>query len=61
MSQKFVMLLLASKPKIVTLGAAAKVLTEGSQDTADHSKLKSECLDLNPPSTERVGVHVSEI
>lgn len=55
------MLLLASKPKIVTLGAAAKVLTEGSQDTADHSKLKSECLDLNPPSTERVGVHVSEI
>lgn len=49
MSQKFVMLLLASKPKIVTLGAAAKVLTEGSQDTADHSKLKSEC---RPKSTQ---------
>lgn len=41
MSQKFVMLFLVSKTKIVTLDIAAKILIEESQDTADHSKFKS--------------------
>uniref|UniRef100_A0A8D1HMB6 Transcription factor E2F7 n=1 Tax=Sus scrofa TaxID=9823 RepID=A0A8D1HMB6_PIG len=63
MSQKFVMLLLASKPKIVTLGAAAKVLTEGSQDTADHSKLKRRLYDIANVLTSLAlikKVHVTE-
>ncbi|ETE68509.1 Transcription factor E2F7, partial [Ophiophagus hannah] len=42
MSQKFVMLFLVSKTKIVTLDIAAKILIEESQDTADHSKFKSD-------------------
>lgn len=41
MSQKFVMLFLVSKTKIVTLDVAAKILIEESQDAADHSKFKS--------------------
>ncbi|XP_060101100.1 transcription factor E2F7 [Heteronotia binoei] len=41
MSQKFVMLFLVSKTKIVTLDVAAKILIEESQDTADHSKFKT--------------------
>uniref|UniRef100_A0A8C6X8D1 Transcription factor E2F7 n=1 Tax=Naja naja TaxID=35670 RepID=A0A8C6X8D1_NAJNA len=41
MSQKFVMLFLVSKTKIVTLDIAAKILIEESQDTADHSKFKT--------------------
>lgn len=44
MSQKFVMLFLVSKTKIVTLDVAAKILIEESQDAADHSKYKSEHL-----------------
>lgn len=36
MSQKFVMLFLVSKTKIVTLDMAAKILIEESQDTPDH-------------------------
>ncbi|NXE18288.1 E2F7 factor, partial [Ardeotis kori] len=41
MSQKFVMLFLVSKTKIVTLDIAAKILIEGTQDTVDHSKFKT--------------------
>ncbi|XP_049638913.1 transcription factor E2F7 [Suncus etruscus] len=41
MSQKFVMLFLVSKTKIVTLDVAAKILIEESQDAADHSKYKT--------------------
>ncbi|XP_004700490.1 transcription factor E2F7 [Echinops telfairi] len=41
MSQKFVMLFLVSKTKIVTLDVAAKILIEESQDTLDHSKFKT--------------------
>uniref|UniRef100_A0A8C3W3A6 Transcription factor E2F7 n=1 Tax=Catagonus wagneri TaxID=51154 RepID=A0A8C3W3A6_9CETA len=41
MSQKFVMLFLVSKTKIVTLDLAAKILIEESQDTPDHSKFKT--------------------
>ncbi|NXJ02221.1 E2F7 factor, partial [Psophia crepitans] len=41
MSQKFVMLFLASKTKIVTLDIAAKILIEDAQDTVDHSKFKT--------------------
>ncbi|XP_040845915.1 transcription factor E2F7 [Ochotona curzoniae] len=41
MSQKFVMLFLVSKTKIVTLDMAAKILIEESQDTPDHSKFKT--------------------
>ncbi|NWH80033.1 E2F7 factor, partial [Piaya cayana] len=41
MSQKFVMLFLVSKTKIVTLDIAAKILIEETQDTADHSKFKT--------------------
>uniref|UniRef100_A0A5F8GIN3 Transcription factor E2F7 n=1 Tax=Monodelphis domestica TaxID=13616 RepID=A0A5F8GIN3_MONDO len=41
MSQKFVMLFLVSKTKIVTLDVAAKILIEESQDAADHSKFKT--------------------
>ncbi|XP_076967615.1 transcription factor E2F7 [Tamandua tetradactyla] len=41
MSQKFVMLFLVSKTKIVTLEVAAKILIEESQDTPDHSKFKT--------------------
>ncbi|NXE05628.1 E2F7 factor, partial [Lophotis ruficrista] len=41
MSQKFVMLFLVSKTKIVTLDTAAKILIEGTQDTVDHSKFKT--------------------
>lgn len=41
MSQKFVMLFLVSKTKIVTLDVAAKILIEETQDTVDHSKFKS--------------------
>lgn len=59
MSQKFVMLFLVSKTKIVTLDVAAKILIEESQDTPDHSKFKSKHLHLNPlTSTKRVGFHV---
>ena len=59
MSQKFVMLFLVSKTKIVTLDVAAKILIEESQDTPDHSTFKSKHLHLNPLSgTERVGFHV---
>lgn len=46
MSQKFVMLFLVSKTKIVTLDMAAKILIEESQDTPDHSKFKSKSLNL---------------
>lgn len=41
MSQKFVMLFLVSKTKIVTLDIAAKILIEENQDTVDYSKFKS--------------------
>ncbi|XP_027399104.1 transcription factor E2F7 isoform X2 [Bos indicus x Bos taurus] len=41
MSQKFVMLFLVSKTKIVTLDVAAKILIEESQDIPDHSKFKT--------------------
>ncbi|KFP22104.1 Transcription factor E2F7, partial [Egretta garzetta] len=41
MSQKFVMLFLASKTKIVTLDIAAKILIEETQDTVDYSKFKT--------------------
>uniref|UniRef100_A0A8C0AQ33 Transcription factor E2F7 n=1 Tax=Buteo japonicus TaxID=224669 RepID=A0A8C0AQ33_9AVES len=41
MSQKFVMLFLVSKTKIVTLDTAAKILIEETQDTVDHSKFKT--------------------
>ncbi|XP_006882616.1 PREDICTED: transcription factor E2F7 [Elephantulus edwardii] len=41
MSQKFVMLFLVSKTKIVTLDVAAKILIEESQDTPDQSKFKT--------------------
>lgn len=41
MSQKFVMLFLVSKTKIVTLDIAAKILIEETQDTVDYSKFKS--------------------
>ncbi|XP_053575762.1 transcription factor E2F7 isoform X2 [Bombina bombina] len=41
MSQKFVMLFLASSTKIITLEIAAKILIEESQDVADHSKFKT--------------------
>uniref|UniRef100_A0A2I3GIB7 Transcription factor E2F7 n=1 Tax=Nomascus leucogenys TaxID=61853 RepID=A0A2I3GIB7_NOMLE len=41
MSQKFVMLFLVSKTKIVTLDVAAKILIEESQDAPDHSKFKT--------------------
>ncbi|XP_053441158.1 transcription factor E2F7 [Nycticebus coucang] len=41
MSQKFVMLFLVSKTKIVTLDVAAKILIEEGQDTPDHSKFKT--------------------
>lgn len=41
MSQKFVMLFLVSKTKIVTLDIAAKILIEETQDTVDHGKFKS--------------------
>ncbi|XP_010133202.1 PREDICTED: transcription factor E2F7 [Buceros rhinoceros silvestris] len=41
MSQKFVMLFLVSKTKIVTLDIAAKILIEETQDTVDHSKYKT--------------------
>ncbi|NXX11310.1 E2F7 factor, partial [Podargus strigoides] len=41
MSQKFVMLFLVSKTKIVTLDIAAKILIEETQDTMDHSKFKT--------------------
>lgn len=51
MSQKFVMLFLVSKTKIVTLDVAAKILIEESQDTPDHSKFKSKSFHL---------IHVSE-
>lgn len=44
MSQKFVMLFLVSKTKIVTLDVAAKILIEESQDTPDHSKFKMHSL-----------------
>ena len=57
MSQKFVMLFLVSKTKIVTLDVAAKILIEESQDTPDHSKFKSKHLHSNPLSTERAGSH----
>ncbi|NXK30233.1 E2F7 factor, partial [Piprites chloris] len=41
MSQKFVMLFLVSKTKIVTLDIAAKILIEETQDTVDQSKFKT--------------------
>ncbi|NXN86548.1 E2F7 factor, partial [Bombycilla garrulus] len=41
MSQKFVMLFLVSKTKMVTLDIAAKILIEETQDTLDHSKFKT--------------------
>uniref|UniRef100_A0A8C3QR06 Transcription factor E2F7 n=1 Tax=Cyanoderma ruficeps TaxID=181631 RepID=A0A8C3QR06_9PASS len=41
MSQKFVMLFLVSKTKIVTLDIAAKILIEETQDTVDHGKFKT--------------------
>ncbi|NWI69306.1 E2F7 factor, partial [Todus mexicanus] len=41
MSQKFVMLFLVSKTKIVTLDIAAKILIEETQDTVDYSKFKT--------------------
>uniref|UniRef100_H0X3I6 Transcription factor E2F7 n=2 Tax=Otolemur garnettii TaxID=30611 RepID=H0X3I6_OTOGA len=41
MSQKFVMLFLVSKTKIVTLDVAAKILIEEGHDTPDHSKFKT--------------------
>ncbi|KAK1166798.1 transcription factor E2F7-like [Acipenser oxyrinchus oxyrinchus] len=41
MSQKFVMLFLVSKTKIVSLDIAAKILIDESQDAADHSKFKT--------------------
>uniref|UniRef100_A0A8C4RK27 Transcription factor E2F7 n=1 Tax=Erpetoichthys calabaricus TaxID=27687 RepID=A0A8C4RK27_ERPCA len=41
MSQKFVMLFLVSKTKIVTLDVAAKILIEESQDASDQSKFKT--------------------
>ncbi|KFV48974.1 Transcription factor E2F7, partial [Gavia stellata] len=41
MSQKFVMLFLISKTKIVTLDIAAKILIEETQDAVDHSKFKT--------------------
>uniref|UniRef100_A0A673UKU1 Transcription factor E2F7 n=2 Tax=Suricata suricatta TaxID=37032 RepID=A0A673UKU1_SURSU len=41
MSQKFVMLFLVSKTKIVTLDMAAKILIKESQDTPNHSKFKT--------------------
>ncbi|NXT62242.1 E2F7 factor, partial [Chaetops frenatus] len=41
MSQKFVMLFLVSKTKIVTLDIAAKILIEETQDAVDHSKFKT--------------------
>ncbi|PNI59481.1 E2F7 isoform 6, partial [Pan troglodytes] len=47
MSQKFVMLFLVSKTKIVTLDVAAKILIEESQDAPDHSKFKSKNLHLH--------------
>lgn len=57
MSQKFVMLFLVSKTKIVTLDMAAKILIEESQDTPDHSKFKSKIFHLNHPlnNTEGTG------
>lgn len=59
MSQKFVMLFLVSKTKIVTLDVAAKILIEESQDAPDHSKFKSKNLHLHQlTSTKRVGFHV---
>lgn len=61
MSQKFVMLFLVSKTKIVTLDVAAKILIEESQDTPDHSKFKSKHLPLKSPSTKRVGFHTFDI
>ncbi|XP_010159391.1 PREDICTED: transcription factor E2F7 [Eurypyga helias] len=41
MSQKFVMLFLVSKTKIVTLDVAAKILIEETQETVDYSKFKT--------------------
>ncbi|NXN90843.1 E2F7 factor, partial [Rhinopomastus cyanomelas] len=41
MSQKFVMLFLVSKTKIVTLDTAAKILIEETQDAVDYSKFKT--------------------
>ncbi|MBN3315119.1 E2F7 factor, partial [Atractosteus spatula] len=41
MSQKFVMLFLVSRTRIVTLDVAAKILIEESQDAANHSKYKT--------------------
>ncbi|XP_066580188.1 transcription factor E2F7 isoform X2 [Amia ocellicauda] len=41
MSQKFVMLFLVSKTRIVTLDVAAKILIEESQDATNHSKYKT--------------------
>lgn len=55
MSQKFVMLFLVSKTKIVTLDVAAKILIEGSQNVLDHSKFKSKHPHLNPPRWPREG------
>ncbi|KAI5942469.1 Transcription factor E2F7 [Manis javanica] len=41
MSQKFVMLFLVSKTKVVTLDVAARILIEQRPDTPDHSKFKT--------------------
>lgn len=53
MSQKFVMLFLVSKTKIVTLDVAAKILIEESQDTPDHSKFKSKSFHLIHVSAQK--------
>lgn len=53
MSQKFVMLFLVSKTKIVTLDVAAKILIEESQDTPDHSKFKSKSFHLTHVSAQK--------
>lgn len=53
MSQKFVMLFLVSKTKIVTLDVAAKILIEESQDTPDHSKFKSKNFHLIHVSAQK--------
>ncbi|XP_048865369.1 transcription factor E2F7-like [Brienomyrus brachyistius] len=41
MSQKFVMLFLVSKTRVITLDLAAKILIEECQDVASHSKYKT--------------------
>lgn len=54
MSQKFVMLFLVSKTRVITLDLAAKILIEECQDVASHSKYKSTCL-------QTVGLFVGDV